>query len=133
MTTHLFGKIQVAKQTSRKDKTSGSDVYSTQVTALFETIDKNGETEMSMENVTLPMVDLSLLKDSIGKYIVIPYTTINTPKGTYTFPDDNLMYRILEANPLDDIDVDANTKKLTDLNTALKNEIKDLKTKHGSQ
>ncbi len=102
MTTIYIGKIQVAKQSGRKDKTSGQMVFTTQVTALFETTDKNGETEMSMENISLPMADLDILKSSKGKYIAIPYTTINTPKGTYTFPDDNLMYRILENNPMDE-------------------------------
>ncbi len=129
MTTHLFGKIQVAKQATRKDKVSGSDVYSTQVTALFETVDKNGEIEMSMENVTLPMADLSLLKESIGKYIVIPYTTINTPKGTYTFPDDNLMYRILETDPLADVDPSEETAKLKGELQTLKTEYANLKKK----
>ena len=111
MTTMYIGKILVAKRTDRKQK-DGSTSYYTQVTAQFETIDAQGEKEISMENVQLPVNDLDLLKQSVGKYVAIPYTTINTKNGTYTFPDDNLLYRIYDNNPLDDKDEKADKKKL---------------------
>ncbi len=101
MTTMYIGKILVAKRTDRKQK-DGSTGYYTQITAQFETIDAQGEKEISMENVQLPVNDLDLLKQSVDKYIAIPYTTINTKNGTYTFPDENLLYRLYDNNPLEE-------------------------------
>lgn len=99
MTTMYIGKILVAKRVERKQK-DGTMAYYTQVTAQFETIDANGEKEISMENVQLPITDMELLKTSVNKFISIPYTTINTKNGTYTFPDDNLLFRIYDIDPL---------------------------------
>ncbi|MCH9814777.1 MAG: hypothetical protein K0U47_12645 [Epsilonproteobacteria bacterium] len=108
MTTMYIGQIKVAKRAERKQK-DGTTAYFSQVTAMFETIDANGEKELSMENVQLPITDLDILKASVEKYIAIPYTTINTSKGTYTFPDDQLLYRVYEHDPL--VQIDKGAKK----------------------
>ncbi len=99
MTTMYIGTIRVAKRAERKQK-DGTMAYFSQVSAQFETIDVNGEKEISMENVQLPITELELLKSSVNKFISIPYTTINTKNGTYTFPDDNLLFRIYDTDPL---------------------------------
>ncbi len=99
MTTMYIGQILVAKRIERKQK-DGTIAYHAQVSLQFETIDKMGEKEISMENIQLPINELDTLKSSVGKYLSIPYTTINTKNGTYTFPDDNLLYRIYDNNPL---------------------------------
>ena len=36
-----------------------------------------------------------------GKYIAVPYVVLNTPKGTYVFPDENMKYKIFDKNPFE--------------------------------
>ena len=99
MTTYLIGLIKVAKQGYRKDK-EGVLTYHTEVTVMSEGVDKNGELDINLSKIQLPIDDLTKLKSSVGKYILVPYKTITAKSGTYTFPDDDLPYIIYDKDPL---------------------------------
>lgn len=100
MTTFFIGQVDEVKPTSRKDKTTGQVTMSALLTATFETHDNEGYLNKSTENISFPIDQLGALQSAKGKYIVIPYTTINTKSGTFTFPDDSLSFSIMDSNPL---------------------------------
>lgn len=101
MTTFFVGKVDEVRPINRKDKATGAITTLTQVTLTFEGKDNEGYLVKSTENITFDVNALGGLQQAKGKYLVIPYTTINTKGGTYTFPDDNLDFIISDKNPLD--------------------------------
>ena len=101
MTSFFIGKVDEVRPVSRKDKTTGQVSMSAQLTATFESRDNEGYKVKSTENISFPIDLLSGLQQAKDKYIVIPYTTINTKNGTYTFPDDNLEFQVFDKNPLE--------------------------------
>jgi len=100
MTTFFVGQVDEVRPTSRKDKTTGQVQMNATLTATFQTQDNEGYLNKSTENISFPIDLLGGLQSAKGKYIVIPYTTINTKNGTYTFPDDNLSFQTFDKNPL---------------------------------
>ena len=101
MTSFFVGQVDEVRPISRKDKTSGVVAMSTQLTATFEVIDTEGYKVKSTEDITFPIDLLGSLQAVKGKFIAIPYKTINTKNGTYTFPDDNLNFSTFERNPFE--------------------------------
>jgi hypothetical protein len=99
MTTFYIGLLEEAKPSERKDKTTGAITMQTQLTVTFQSIDADEFLVKSTENI---MLDINLLGDmqqAKGKYIAVPYQTINTKSGTYTFPDDKLKVEIFDKDP----------------------------------
>jgi len=101
MTTFFIGLVDEVKPTSRKDKTTGQVTMSAQLTATFQAVDNEGYTCKSTEDIGFPIDLLGGLQQAKGKYIVIPYKTISTKNGTYTFPDDALSFQVLDKNPIE--------------------------------
>ena len=101
MTTLLIGLLEEAKPVERKDKTTGQVTMHTQVTVTFQSEDTQGYLVKSTENIQLDIKELGNLQIAKGKYISIPYNTINTKNGTFTFPDDAMTYTVFEKNPLE--------------------------------
>ena len=101
MTSFFVGEVDEVRPVSRKDKTTGVLVMSTQLTATFEVIDADGYKVKSTEDITFPIDLLGKLQAVKGKFIAIPYKTISTKNGTFTFPDDNLNFSIFDKNPLE--------------------------------
>ena len=103
MTSFFVGKVDEVRPISRKDKTSGQVTMSTQLTATFEVTDSDGYLVKSTEDISFSIDLLGGLQAVKGKFIAIPYKTISTKNGTYTFPDDNLNFSTFDRNPLDQV------------------------------
>ena len=101
MNTYFIGQLKVVKPGNRKDKATGQINSFTQVTVSFEAEGKDGFPIMAMTDFQFDVQKLGELTQMVGKYIVIPHLTISTPKGTYTFMDDNLEYKLFDTNPFD--------------------------------
>jgi len=101
MTTFFIGQVDEVKPVNRKDKTTGQVTMSAFLTATFSSVDNEGYLNKSTENISFSIDKLGALQAAKGKYIVIPYTTINTKSGTYTFPDDSLSFSVMDSNPLE--------------------------------
>jgi len=100
MTTFLIGQIRGVKQQERK-KTDGTTQVFTLVNVFLELYDKEGFPVTVSENVQFPLEEFVNLMQQKGKYIAIPYTSLNTKNGTYIFPNNDLQYFIFEKNPFD--------------------------------
>ena len=103
MTSFFIGLVDEVRPMSRKDKTTGQVSMSTQLTATFEVVDSEGYKVKSTEDISFSIDLLGSLQAIKGKYISIPYKTINTKNGTYTFPDDALNFATFDKNPLEQI------------------------------
>lgn len=101
MTTFFIAQVDEVRPLNRKDKTTGQVKSLTQLTATFQAQDNEGYLVKSSENITFSIDLLSKLQTTKGKFIVVPYATINTKNGTYTFPDDNLDFIVFDKNPLE--------------------------------
>jgi len=101
MTTFFIAKVDEVRPLSRKDKTTGNVVSLAQLTATFQAKDSEGYLVKSSENITFSVDLYTKLQTTKGKFIAIPYATINTKNGTYTFPDDNLDFLVFDKNPLE--------------------------------
>ncbi len=100
MILNLIGKIKEVRQVNRKNK-DGVNVAFVDVMVHFADKDKDGYLVESIEHVNYPIEFLMDLVQAKGKYISIPYVVLNTPKGTYVFPDENMKYKIFEKNPFE--------------------------------
>ncbi len=100
MILELIGKIKEVRQVNRKGK-DGSTVAFVDVMIHFEDVDKDGYLVESIEHVNYPIDNLMDLVQQKGKYIAVPYVILNTPKGTYVFPDEKMKYKIFDKNPLE--------------------------------
>lgn len=101
MTSFFVGQVDEVRPVSRKDKTSGQVNMSSQLTATFEVTDSEGYLVKSTEDISFPIDLLAKLQAVKGKHIAIPYKTINTKNGTYTFPDENLNFSTFDKNPFE--------------------------------
>jgi hypothetical protein len=101
MTTFFVGQLIEAKPVSRKNKDTGAMTTHAQVTIQFQTLDVNGYIELSTENIQADIAKIGDFQKNKGKFVAIPYLTINSPKGTYTFPDENLNFQFFDFNPLE--------------------------------
>ena len=100
MNYQLIGQIKGAKAVSRKDKTTGAIIANTEVIVNFEDYDKDGELVMYTETVQFDVNELQNFKDHVHKFVCIHYRFLQTPKGSYLFPDDMMNYVFFETNPL---------------------------------
>ena len=101
MTSFFIGQILEVKPTERMDKNTRTKVFNTEVTVMFDGYDEEGYRVPSIENAQLADHQYDLLKDKLGKFIAIPYMTIHTKQGTYTFPNDAIAPLVLDSNPVD--------------------------------
>lgn len=96
----LIGQVMGAKPVSRKDKTTGLNQVTTEVTVQYLDYDINGELVMDIDVVSYPAKSLEEFKANVTKFVAIPYLYLNTPKGTYLFPDEMMSYHFYDTNPL---------------------------------
>lgn len=96
----LIGQVMGAKSVVRKDKATGVNQSSTEVTVQFVDYDKNGELVMDVDVVSYDIKHLDEFKTNVGKFVAIPYLYLNTPKGTYIFPDEMMGHHFYNTNPL---------------------------------
>lgn len=101
MTTFFIGQVDEVRPVQRKNKETGVITMSLQLTATFETRDKEGYLVKSTQDIQMDMQDMTALSQAKGKYILIPYMTINTKGGTYTFPNDAMGFQIYDKNPIE--------------------------------
>ncbi len=101
MITFYVGQLEEVRPVNRKNKETGVVTTSLEATVTFETRDKDNFLVKSTEQVQMEMSDFQALTLAKGKIIVIPYLTINTKNGTYTFPSDTLSYQVFDKNPLE--------------------------------
>ena len=101
MNLNFIGQIDEAKAGTRTDKNSGVVISYTQVTATFETKDKDGYLVKSTENIQLDINELAVMQGAKGKYASFPYTVINSKNGTYVFLSSELKVNIFDKNPLE--------------------------------
>ncbi|MDY0194395.1 MAG: hypothetical protein RBR93_12875 [Aliarcobacter butzleri] len=101
MTTFFIGILEEVRPVNRKNKDTGVVTSSLEVTVTFDTKDKQGYLVKGTEQIQMDMSDFQILTSAKGKYLVIPYQTINTKNGTYTFPNDSLGFQIFDKNPLE--------------------------------
>ena len=100
MTTFLIGRIMGVKQQERK-KTDGTVQVFTLVNVFNQFEDKEGFPITISENVQFPLEEFIKLQSNKGKYIAIPYTSLQTKNGMYVFPNYDLGYFIFEKNPFE--------------------------------
>jgi hypothetical protein len=103
MTTFFIGQVDEVRPITRKNKDTGVVTTLSQLTATFQSTDNEGFLVKTTENITFPIEALGGLQSTKGKFIVVPYLTLNTKGGTFTFPDDNLSFQVFEKNPLEQI------------------------------
>lgn len=96
----LIGQVMGAKHVSRKDKTTGLNTVTTEVTIQYLDYDINGELVMDIDVVSYPSKSLDEFKANVNKFVAIPYLYLNIPKGTYLFPDEMMSYHFYNTNPL---------------------------------
>ncbi len=101
MTTFFIGMVDEVRPVQRKNKETGVVTMSLQLTATHESRDKDGYLIKSTQDIQMDMADMQSLTLAKGKYIVIPYLTINTKAGTYMFPNDSLGFQVYDKNPLE--------------------------------
>lgn len=102
MVLELIGKIKEVRQINRKAK-DGSVTAFVDVMVNFVDYDRDGYLVETIEHVNYPIDNLMDLVQKKGKYIAVPYVILNTPKGTYVFPDEKMKYKIFDKNPLGEI------------------------------
>jgi len=100
MHTFLIGKVMGVKQVERR-KSDGSSQIFTLVNVFHQMQDKEGFPVTISENVQFPLEEYINLKQQIGKYIGIPYVTLQTKNGTYIFPDSAMDYIIWDKDPFE--------------------------------
>ena len=101
MITFFIGQLEEVRPQNRKNKETGVVTTTLEATVTFETKDKDGYLVKATEQIQMEMSDFQALTQAKGKFIVIPYLTINTKNGTYTFPSDSLGYQVFDKNPLE--------------------------------
>lgn len=101
MTTFFIGLVDEVRPMQRKNKETGVVSMSLELTATFESRDKDGYLVKATQQIQMDMADMATLSNAKGKFILIPYMTINTKGGTYTFPNDAMGFQIFDKNPLE--------------------------------
>lgn len=99
MTTFFLGTVDEVRPVQRKNKETGVITMLLQLTATFETRDKEGYLVKSTQDIQMEINDLAVLTAAKGKYILIPYMTVNTKGGTYTFPNEAMGFQVFDKNP----------------------------------
>ena len=99
MTTFLIGQIMGVKQQERKKSDGSSQVFAL-VNVFYQLHDNDGFPVTVSENVQFPIEHYTNLKNYKGKYIAIPYTSLNTKNGSYMFPNLDVNYLIFDKDPL---------------------------------
>ena len=100
MTTFFIGLVDEVRPVQRKNKETGVVTMRLLLTATFETQDKEGYKIKSTQDIQMEMQDMAILSNAKGKFIIIPYMTINGKNGTYTFPNDSMGFQVYDHNPL---------------------------------
>lgn len=101
MTTFFIGLVDEVRPVQRKNKETGVVTMSLQLTATFETRDKDGYLVKSTQDIQMDINDMKALNEAKGKYIVIPYMTISSKGGTFTFPNDSMGFQVFDKNPFE--------------------------------
>lgn len=113
MTTFFIGKILEIKYAEREDKATKKAIHSTQVVVMNDTWDEEGYYTPSIENIQLAEHQYDSLKDSIGKYIAVPYMFLSTKNGSYLFPNDAIAPIVMDKNPVDYTTYKRDSKKVS--------------------
>lgn len=95
----VVGVIKGAKVVTRKNKTTQVESSDCEVIIQYEDYDKNGELVLDTDSISFPLADLSIFKESLNKFITVPYMFLSTPKGSWFFKNDDMKYTIYEKNP----------------------------------
>jgi len=101
MTLQLIGKLLEVKPTESKNKNTGKLTYGTEITVMFNGLDEQGYKKITVESINIDEDYREVLEDKIDKTVCVSYNIINTPKGTYVFPDTAMPVLVLDKNPLD--------------------------------
>ncbi len=96
----LIGMIRGAKTVTRTDKATKQVNAHCEVTVQFEDYDKQGELVLSVEHINFPISTLDEMKSKLNKFIAVPYQFISTPKGSWLFPNEDMIYSFYDKNPL---------------------------------
>jgi len=101
MTLQLIGQLMEVKPTEQTNKSTGKVSYNTEIQVMFDGIDEEGYKKLTVEAIQLDEEYTDTLQDKIGSYIAVSYNIMQTPKGTYVFPDKSMPVLELDKNPLD--------------------------------
>ncbi len=101
MTLQLIGQLMEVRPTEQTNKTNGKVTYGTEIQVMFSGIDEEGYKKLTVEAIQLDDDYAKVLEDKIGSYICVSYNVLQTPKGTYVFPDKSMPVLELDKNPLD--------------------------------
>ena len=102
MITFLVGKIRDVRQVQRKKADGSAQIFCTAL-VYDELFDKEGHLVIVSENVQFPIEMLPKLMENKNKFVAIPYLTLNTSKGTYIFPDNNLELKFFDKHPFSSV------------------------------
>jgi hypothetical protein len=101
MTTFFIGQIKEVQPENRTVKDTGVVTSYSKVTVLFEAKNAENYDVIATQDIQLPMNEIGVLQNAKGKFIAVPYATITSKNGTYTFPDDKIKYSLFDKNPLE--------------------------------
>ena len=111
MTLQLIGLLLEVKPTESKDKKSGKITEHTEIQVMFKGFDEKGYSKNTVETISLDEDYYEILQPKKDTYVCVSYTVLNTPNGTYVFPDKDMPVLELPSNPLDYSKYDRTSKK----------------------
>jgi len=101
MTLQLIGQLMEVRPTEQTNKSTGKVTYNTEIQVMFSGIDEEGYKKLTVEAIQLDEDYSEKLEDKIGSHVCVSYNVMQTPKGTYVYPDKSMPVLELDKNPLD--------------------------------
>jgi len=110
MTLQLIGLLLEVKPTESTNKKTGKVTEHTEIQVMFKGIDEKGYGKTTVETIQLDEEYYEALINKKDTYICVSYNILNTPNGTYVFPDKDMPVLELPTNPLDYSKYDRSSK-----------------------
>ena len=110
MTLQLIGLLLEVKPTESTNKKTGKITEHTEIQVMFQGIDEKGYGKTTVETIQLDEEYYDTLKSKKNTHVCVSYTVLNTPSGTYVFPDKDMPVLELDKNPLDYSSYDRSNK-----------------------
>jgi len=101
MILQMIGLLLEIKPTETTNKKTNKVTAHTEIQVMFKGIDEKGYTNTTVETIQLDEDDYDRLIDKKDTHVCISYKILNTPSGTYVFPDQDMPVLTLDKNPLD--------------------------------
>lgn len=101
MITFFLGQIEDVYETEYTKKDTGEVVKNFEVTATFRRRSGNGKLHMFTEHFRFTGEQAQKLRDSIGKYIAVPFEKRQFGKDINIVQNRDLGFQVLDFNPFE--------------------------------